>query len=1632
LQAGECDMALAAGVNAILLPEGTVSECKARMLAPDGRCKTFDASADGFVRGEGCGVVVLKRLSDAVRDGDRILALVRGSAVNQDGPSSGLTVPNGPAQQAVIRAALATAGIPPAAVNYVEAHGTGTALGDPIEVQALAAVLGEGRSQDHPLLIGSVKTNIGHLEAAAGIAGLIKVVLALEHGEIPPHLHFRQPNPHIPWKQLPVKVATETTAWPAGNGRRIAGVSSFGFGGTNAHVLLEEAPAPAANEPATVLPPRNDHVLALSAQSEPALKELAVSYSRWLQGHPEADLGDVCFTVNTGRSMFEHRAALLCASPEQACCRLDALARGAEVAGLLRGQVRARPKTAFLFTGQGALYPGLARALYAGQPAFRDALDRCGEILKRELKRPLLDVFFGDELLWRQAAYAQPAMFTLAHALTELWRSWGVEADAVLGHSLGEYAAACAAGVFPVEDGLRLVAKRGRLMQNLSRGGAMAAVFTEPDRVAQALAAAPALSLAADNGSHSVLSGPAEILDEVLTKLQRQGVRVQQLEVTHAFHSGLMDPVLDDLDRAARSVRHYPASVPLVTNRTGEVLEAGEALDAGYWAGQARNPVLWARGVAALARLNCTVLVEIGPSPVLLAMAQECWPADASPPTLAPSLRRGREEAAQLAESLARLYVAGVAPDWRAWDRPWRRRKLLLPTYPFQRQRYWVEENQTASLPHDDEHPLLGRRQRSAASGEVVYSTSLSRARQPYLSDHRLFGDVLVPGATYAAMGLTAAALPGRLRELAFLEPLLLPAEQTRDVQMVLTAPKPDGSRSFQVLSAADSDHWTLHAQGILEGLDASTPPRTAVSPAELQGRMQPVAAETLLAGLAQAAAFGLELGPAFRAVRAVWMGSGEVLAELAVPETIAAEAGQAAVHPVLLDACTQVAAGLLRDSAPASDLFLPVGYGDLEWYGPPRGRFYCHAIQRDGVDADSRTSDVEVMDDAGRLLGRLRGLVLHRVPRETLQRWRRPQAEKLLYHVQWRERSVEAEVQSSGAGGAWLVLADAGGLGRLLAEKLASRGQVCLTATPGEVWKEQGAGAYVINPAAAEDFDRLLAAGPVELRGVVSLWGLDNTAAADADPGPLEAVQRVTGGALHLVQALQRRGLAMPGGLWLCTRGAQAVIPSATVAAVETPLWGLGRTVALEQPQLNCALFDLDAQQEAEAAASLLAEAVLRGPAEPEQAWRADRRYVPRLVRGLGTVQATESAKAEWLPRRSGSYLITGGLGALGLATARWLAAHGAGSLVLVGRRPADKDVLAELRKTGCAVTVLTADVARAEQVASVLQEIEQSLPPLRGVVHAAGVIDDALVEGQSWSRLATVLAPKVQGAWNLHMLTRRMQLDFFVLYSSAASLLGSPAQSGYAAANAFMDGLAQQRRAAGLTATVVNWGPWAGAGMAREGGRRWQGTGLEMISSEQALAGLAEVLGADALQTAVLDVSWPRLRRSLGESARPGLLQELLGEGPAGPRAGALLAQLKSAVAADREDLLVRHLQEEVGQVLGLASAPDPQRGLFELGMESLMAVELRNRLSAQLGNAVALPSTLLLEFPTIETLAAYLLQHALKTVLPEDQVIAIAEESSTLSTVAEELDQLSAYQLIERMDANVAEILGKDDAA
>ncbi len=1365
----DCDMALAGGVSLMLTPEVSVALSQSRMLSGDGRCKTFDAAADGYGRGEGCGLIVLKRYSDAVRNGDNILAKILGSAVNQDGRSNGLTAPNGLAQQQVVRRALDDAAISPAAVDYVETHGTGTPLGDPVEINALKSVLSDGRGPGDFCRLGSVKANIGHLEAAAGIAGLIKVILALQHDELPPHLNLKNLNPKIQLAGTPYSIPTERQPWPRSNRPRIAGVNSFGFGGTNAHVVLaEHAPPETQGQPflpkeSDELPARSVELLPLSAKSDVALRESARRFAEYLENNPQVSLADVCHSARVGRTHFDHRLALTASETEQIRTHLAAFATGQydNAVRHVRRRGHARPQLGFLFTGQGAAYGQMGRQLYDHEPTFRKSIETCDDILRRELGICISDLMFAPGDRGESAnntRWAQLSLFCLQYSLANLFASWGLVADVLFGHSVGEFAAACVADVMRFEDALRLVARRGQLMGQLPSGGAMVAVFAPAERVVEAANGEASLSIAAYNGSHTVLSGPQQRVRAAVQKLCARGVRCQELDTSHAFHSASIEPALDGLEAFASQFSFRPPRIPLVSSLTGELLADRQAPDGSYWRRHARQPVQFERGVRTLAQMECRVLLEIGPHPVLTGMVASCWPRE-EPPVLIASLRRGADELHQLCEAVAELYVNGLTPNFDAWDRGRHAKKIVLPTYPFQRRRYWVQGDG-----HD------ARRNRSP----VVRADSETL-------------QLLAQGKVNV--------LHQRLRQVGAFE-------------------EPDAAVATRILSSLSRQHQS-----------------------ELTTRG-------------------------------------------------------------------------LRDS---------------------------------------------------------------------------------LYQVQWQSADPVPLPAALDGQGTWLLLADAGGLARAVADLLEQRGQRCRLVTPEDV-----------DPTSPEAFDNLvgeLLAANESLRSVVHLWSLD----LPAEPGSqgLQSSNALTlASTLHLAQALSKRRVFAP--MHVLTRAAQYVAEGDQVCPAQTPLWGLGRVIALELPELAGKLLDLPSDVDRSHAAAVLSS-LLAEDHEDQVALRGATRHVARLSRIASLPSLPHPPLTE-----GGSYLITGGLGALGLETANWLAEQGARHVVLTGRRAPGEAAgrqIEQIEKKNCEVHVYQADVSDQRDVTQLLSRIEQTAPPLRGVIHAAGVLDDGMLRRQSWPRFERVLAAKVQGAWLLHEKTAHLPLDFFVLYSSATSVLGWPGQSNYAAANAFLDGLAHYRRSMGLAATSVNWGPWAGRGMAndRTVQTRTRALGLNPLDPDAALSALALMLSAGETQATLLDVNWQQAAEADRRFLKPftaalvGLSDA--GDGPVSD--SPLLRSLAETPEDQREAFMTAELQSQLQTMLGLATAPDAEVGFFDLGMDSMLVVEFGNRLRRQFDGKLRLSNTTLFDHPTVIDLSRHLVASLSSAVQPT-QVDSASDQHQERETV------------------------------
>ena len=1056
LQRGEADMALAGGVHVMLSGRLIELRANAQMLAPDGRCKTFDASANGYVRGEGCGIVVLKRLREAAADGDRIWGVIRGSAVNQDGASAGLTVPNEAAQERVIEEALLRAGVRPAEVDYLEAHGTGTEVGDPIELRAAAAAYGRERQADRPLLIGSVKTNFGHLEPAAGTAGLIKVLLAMNHGVVPKHLHFRNPTPEIDWERMPLRVTSEETNWPTHSDRPpLAGVSGFGWSGTNAHLVVGGYGAPGSSPlpvgsarrvgdlPRTEeeLGGRGARILPLSGKTDKALREVAERYLKWLDERSEdlasedaaADLllSDMAWTAGVGRSHFDHRAGVVFRDAESLRVGLRAVAEG-------EGDPapRAAGKVAFAYTGQASQWPGMGEELYESEPVARAVLDRCDEVLRDQRGASLLDIMFGRDGCGEKLddpAWTQPAIYALECALTALWQSVGIRPSVVVGHSLGELAAAQAAGVYGLEEGLRFAAARGELMAALPPGGAMAAVFAPEAQVAAAVdewnstREGVGISIAAYNGAHQAISGPAAAVDAVLERFESEEVRVRRLRASPGYHSALIEPALDGLQAAFADVTVSPPSLAMMSNLTGRVMGPDE-LDGMYWHRQAREPVAFRRCVESLAEMGVDAVIEIGPHAVLGPMTTLAWPESSEGPVVLQSMLRPPRDGSleevrdSFVEAVAGAYESGLAVSFEGLYEGEMRRRISLPGYPFQRQRYWIETPRRRR-PRDS-HPLLGVRDESPR-GEVLFETEMFPSDPGWLNDHRVFGRVVTPGAVYGAMAASASLAEGAgsivVEDLQLQSPLVFPehdpedgsTEEGRRVQLVLDGSNGAFSRRFEIFSRGDvEDGWTLHAEGqVSSGGD-----RQASARIDLDGLKAGLSAGDASAFYRARAEANIELGPRFRTLRAVWSDAGEAVGEVALSEAV--DGTVLDLHPILLDGCFQVMAAA-RNLAGGQDgaTYLPFGWDRLWLTERLPERVVCHARLRESARDPARegaeselpevlTGDLRFYTPDGLELGGLDGYTVKRATRAALLS-ATEDLNDLLYEVVWRDRAL-------------------------------------------------------------------------------------------------------------------------------------------------------------------------------------------------------------------------------------------------------------------------------------------------------------------------------------------------------------------------------------------------------------------------------------------------------------------------------------------------------------------------------------------------------------------------------------------------------------------------------------------------
>ncbi|SDT81653.1 pimaricinolide synthase PimS1 [Streptomyces sp. TLI_053] len=1489
LRSGESDLAVAGGVLLMTTPTTFVEFSRQRAMSPDGRCKAFAAGADGTGWAEGVGLLLVERLSDARRNGHEVLAVLRGSAVNQDGASNGLTAPSGPSQQRVIRAALANAGLAPDEVDVVEAHGTGTTLGDPIEAQALIATYGQQRSPEQPLWLGSVKSNIGHTQAAAGVAGVIKSVLAIRHGVLPRTLHVDAPSPHVDWSAGTVELLTEQREWPALERPRRAAVSAFGVSGTNAHVIVEQAPVEESTTATTVVPTVDGALLpfVVSARSPEALREQG---NRVAELALTADPAELAQSLAVGRAALEERAVVLGDA---------ALLRDPEGADVVRG-VAGSGGLAFLFSGQGSQRVGMGRELYASQPVFAGAFDAVADALGL----PLAEVIESGEGLDR-TGWTQPALFAVEVALFRLFESWGVRPDFVAGHSIGELAAAHVAGVLSLEDAAVLVGARARLMQALPGGGAMVALEATEEEVRAVLV--DGADIAAVNGPRSVVvSGDEAAVEAVRERFADR--RTRRLRVSHAFHSAHMDGMLDDFLAVAQSLTFRRPEIPVISNVTGGVATAEEITDPEYWVRQVRGAVRFADVVTTLAAEGATTFVELGPDGTLTGLVGAVLDDTV---TAVPVLRRERPEQRTALTALARIHVQGHRVDWTALFGGGHRPRLALPTYPFQRRRYWLEPAARTAADARGlgltavEHAVLGAAVTPADSAGVLLTGSLSLATHPWLADHVALGTVLAPGAALVELAIRAGDEVGAstLDELVVEAPLVLTERGTLQLHVAVGAPDGAGVRPVTIHSrpseAAGDGAWTRHASGLLSADRSGAAAPTVRAPADGAEHLTPEEAYELLA------AVGLDYGPAFRGLREVWRDGATLHGHAVLPQPLAGDAARFGLHPALLDAAAQL---------PALD-----------------------GAEHDPADGDPAAARTR------RLPFAYRGVTLHAAAATELR----------------------VLVTATGADSYRLEATDPAGRPVITVESLVTR--PVPTDGPG--------------------------AGPAVGRDTLFAVEWPEVAVADAADALPGEVLRVDGDVTGTLVALQE-WLAQDDGagapLVVLTRQAVAVDGSETPDLTAAPVWGLVRSAQSESPG-RIVLVDTDGTGASEA---VLAAAVAGG--EPQLALREGRARVPRLAR----VAASDVEARAWDPE--GTVLITGGTGTLGALLARHLVTErGARHLLLLSRRgidaPGAAELRAELTALGATVTVTAADTADREALAAAIAAVPAA-HPLTAVIHTAGVLDDGVLTALTPERLTAVRAPKADGARHLHELTRSHDLAAFVLYSSVAATLGSPGQASYAAANTYLDALAAHRRAIGLPAQSLAWGQWAEASgitehLSATDHARLARFGIRPIGSAEGmrLFDAAQRLGdRAALVPAPLDLAAVRAQQDRTRHEVPPLLRGLVrparrtagaalpGTAAAAPGTDgrAALAQRLAALPddAERQAELLRLVRAEVSAVLGTeAEAVGARRSFTSIGVDSLSAVELRNRVAAATG--LRLPATLVFDHPSPTALAEHL---------------------------------------------------------
>jgi acyl transferase domain-containing protein/acyl carrier protein len=1631
---GECDLALAGGVNIMIGPNTAIAESKSGFLAPDGRCKAFDQSADGYARGEGGAVVVIKPLADALRDGDDIYAQILGTAVSQDGHTDGITVPSAQAQQAAITTALRRAGVDPNDVGYVEAHGTGTPVGDPVEIRALANALASDRPSDKPLMIGSVKTNIGHLEAGAGVAGLIKAALVLKYGYIPANLHLHNPSDRIPLAEFSIDIPRTGRPFPPAT-RRVAGVNSFGFGGTNAHVVLAEPPAVSFRNgvehplrlPLAVLP--------ISARSEEALVASARQLAEHIDAHPDITLLDLGYTLGRRRTHLTCRQAVVADSITDARQQLQALADGGQITASRISP--APPKLAFVCTGMGPQWWKMCRDLLDVYPEFTQSILRSDRELSRYTDWSLVEELRADETHSRmsETEVAQPANFAIQIALADQLRHFGITPDAVIGHSAGEVAAHYLSGILTFEQAIHIIYHRSRLQQRTSGLGRMLAVGLSAEAFMATIdaeardAVGKRVSIAAVNGPSTVtVAGDGDALEEIARHFDDMQIFTRFLNGKVPYHTHYMDTIKDDLVSAFRQLDPGAATIPLYSTVTGERLD-GYTDGAAYWWQNTRATVLFEPAVRRMLDDGYTHFVELGPHPVLAASLFEIAASHNKDAAVWATQRRNDDDGRTLMNCVAALHCHGHPVAWDALYPQPAARLLKLPLYPWQSKRYWNETQEAAEdLHYNPVHPLLGQQ---VGGVHPTWEVELSTATLPFLADHQVQGSIVVPGAVYVEIALAAAeatygASDFSVDNLALLRAIIL--DETCDPVLRTTLNRDTGALEFAALTATTGGDvkWTMTATAELNTL--ARPPRAVNRPRPVQFGTTSIDHDEFYT---RARAVGFSYGAAFQSVAGIVSGAGWATAEIVAPAPIADDTERYRFHPALLDGALQTLIGTtLLDRETEEDGYLPTRIRRAAIYRGPEPHMTAQVTVVSST-RDEIESDITLVGDNGDVLATFTGFTLQALSASS--RMAPERVDKGLYELGWVAHSPASNDGTAAATPrndlSWLIFLDADGVGTLLAGEMRRSGhrvRVVLHQPVTALTKVDGG--YALNPEQPEQIHQLIEthlASEGDLAGIINCWPLDIPAEAEAphaDTVSESNYQRGLFTILHLVKAVAEHDTIAPR-LYVVTANAQSVLGTETLAVEQAAVWGLGRVVGHQEfADRWGGLIDIDDAEDRTETASRICAHILADDAEDQIAIRGQTTFVPRL---RPTTSLTQAFPTKLTP--NATYVVTGGAGALGRIVAIYLAERGARHIALLSRSeipPPDQwallpenhrhhETISTIRKIedlGAQVTTARVDITDSDQVNGWLsRHIRDGGRPVRGIIHAAGTVNDRLLLNMTERDFITVMAPKIEGARLLHNAFRGSDLEFFVMFGSAGSVIASPGQGNYAAANAFLDAFAHFRQAQGLPALTISWGPWS-VGMVEELKleKLYAQRGIELITPATGTRILDRLINQKLPNVVAISADWAQARRVGLGGPLPPMFSEL-GTAETSSATGdsdlSVLDVLSGCPKSERHDMVAGQVRQIVAAVFEIPaadiSADDP---LDDIGLDSLMAMDFRLRVNATF--AIDLPLLELLRGVSVNSVAARILD---ELQLADADPAAVTDEAPEPTAAESDVDRL-----------------------